>query len=224
MTPLRLPKDRFPFASYPELKGEVKEISGGFSPSGLIPRNKWTPSIEYDYAKGRANLLLRGVNSTTVPVAFSRLKLTLSQVKSLEGYRLFYEDMWENKAVRDKELDKRRKKKEEKERKKQEAEDKKRKVEAAEQKVEEEKEKRMKEDTDRKIQEKRERQVKEEKERKKEKRKQEHDTQKQQKAREENEGEEQENKNEPNQRSILLGEKGRPENGTILNGNTTNAN
>ena len=62
-----------------------------------------------------------------------------------------------------------------------------------------------------------------EKERKKEKRKQEHDTKKQQKAREENEGEEQENKNEPNQRSILLGEKGRPENGTILNGNTTNA-
>ncbi|KAE8384519.1 hypothetical protein BDV23DRAFT_166631 [Aspergillus alliaceus] len=104
---VRLQGDRFqlhiPSAKFGFIKGiprdsTTRQIKGGPPPSGLLPRVRWQPSLEYDSKNSRAKLTLIATNMTTKAVAFARIKVTMSQVRVLDGYVIFSDEKWEKKT------------------------------------------------------------------------------------------------------------------------------
>ena len=94
---LHIPSAKFVYAKDQTLDPKKKEIPG--QPISINPpRIKWTCSIDYDFTKKRAKLTLVANASATKAAAFSFIRVTMSQVRRLNGLGLFKEGVFEDKT------------------------------------------------------------------------------------------------------------------------------
>ncbi|KAI0448400.1 hypothetical protein F5B21DRAFT_121905 [Xylaria acuta] len=70
--------------------------------SGNVPRITWTKAIKYNSEKGRAKLTLHAESTTKTNIAFSRVKVVMSQVMSLHSNGLFIDEQWVRKQENEK--------------------------------------------------------------------------------------------------------------------------